>query len=121
MEEEKNKTKEQLLAESNARIAKSKEKLRDIANRMNEKNVSAKNEVEERNTQRNAESNKSNEYPQKIYDTLAKPEFREYLGLIYKDAGGDLELFSLDVLENIGSKAKEYIDILYLVGSKVEK
>ena len=67
------------------------------------------------------ERNQANEYPQKIYDTLIDPEFRKYLRLIYNDVGGDLELFSLDVLENVGINAKEYIDILYLVSSKEEE
>jgi len=59
-----------------------------------------------------------NDYQQKIYDTLANPEFREYLGLAYKDYGGNKELFSIDIIEIMGIKAKEYVDILYLVGSK---
>lgn len=63
-------------------------------------------------------NNKKNEYPQKVYNLLANPEFREYLKLIYKDSDGDEALFALDVLKNLGSKTKEYLERLILVGRK---
>ena len=63
----------------------------------------------------NESNNTSSEYPQKIYDFLVKPDFREYLFLIYKEAGGDKELFS-EEFKN--TKANDYLNILFEVACK---
>ncbi len=59
----------------------------------------------------------SSEYPQRIYDFLIQPEFREYLFLAYKEAGGNKELFSKD-LEDMGPRAVDYLEILFEVAAK---
>ena len=62
-------------------------------------------------------NNHAKEYPQKIYDFLVKPDFREYLSLAYDEVGGNKELFSKEI-ENIGQRANDYLDILFEVAYK---
>ena len=57
----------------------------------------------------------NNDYPQKIYDYLIDPEFREYLKLIYQGASGNKKRFVDDIQELVWI-VNEYFDILYMVG-----
>lgn len=57
----------------------------------------------------------NNEYPQKIYDYLIDPEFREYLKLRYEEASGNKKYF-IKHIQEVVRITKDYVDILYMVG-----
>lgn len=61
--------------------------------------------------------NSINDYPQKLYDTLANPDFREYLYLTFKEVEGDKVVFKLEI-NDLGKMAKEYTGILFEVARK---
>ena len=59
----------------------------------------------------------STHYPQKVFDLLTEPDFREYLRLCYKSTDGTLEDF-YEELKELGEKTIDYVDLLYIVASK---
>lgn len=61
--------------------------------------------------------NSINDYPQKLYDFLADPEFREYLYLAFKEVEGNKIVFKLKI-NDLGKMAKEYTEILFEVARK---
>jgi hypothetical protein len=61
--------------------------------------------------------NPINDYPQKLYDTLANPDFREYLYLTFKEVEGDKVVFKLEI-NDLGKMTKEYSSILFEVARK---
>jgi GNAT superfamily N-acetyltransferase len=44
---------------------------------------------------------------------LADKEFREYAGLVFKEATGDFKQFSKELIDNVGEKIKEHLQGLY--------
>lgn len=62
-------------------------------------------------------ANSINDYGQKLYDTLANPDFREYLYLTFKEVKGDRIVFKEET-NGLGKMAKEYTEILFEVARK---
>ncbi len=44
---------------------------------------------------------------------LADKEFREYAGLVFKEAAGDFKAFSKELIDNVGEKIKEHLPGLF--------
>lgn len=57
---------------------------------------------------------------QKLHEALADPEFRELLQLEFVECNGDFEQFYISISECLGNQSKKFMDILYLIGSKME-
>ena len=57
----------------------------------------------------------------KIFQTLTDKEFREYLALVFDSSNGDFEKFCMEVQENTGLKATEFLELFYYVGKSEER
>ncbi len=51
---------------------------------------------------------------------VADKDFREYLGLTFKQAKGDLEYFTKKILKEIGKGAEKHLPELFKVGSEIQ-
>ncbi len=49
----------------------------------------------------------------RIPTLLADKEFREYAGLVFKEAAGDFKYFSKELIESVGEKIKEHLPQLF--------
>lgn len=48
-----------------------------------------------------------------VFLTVKDPEFREYAGLVYKEAKGDFKAFAKEMIDNVGEKIREHLPKLY--------
>jgi len=57
-------------------------------------------------------------YVQKCFDLLADKEFRELLNLVYISSDGNFKSFSKELIENLGTKSENFMDLYFFIAEK---